>query len=66
MSSFYIGRKACGCVVAAVVDSLGAEVETAKDVADFIRAGYSVEHIEADSLNLKRCTCAKQATRLSR
>ena len=44
----YIGRKACGCVVAATVDG---DLETAKDVASFIRDGLVVERVATELLS---------------
>lgn len=39
----YIGRAKCGCVVAAAVDE--GDRATAKDVAEFIEAGLTVERV---------------------
>lgn len=39
----YIGRKSCGCVVAARVDT--GDKDTANDVADFIKSGLSIERV---------------------
>jgi len=42
----YIGRKACGCIVAAVLDTPGYPKRAAKEVAKFIRDGLTVERVE--------------------
>lgn len=56
----YIGRKKCGCVVAAVVDMPGFEKETAKTVAEFIRDGLTIERIalvDFDKILPLGCKC---------
>lgn len=58
----YIGRKKCGCVVAARVDAdyRGGEA-VAADVADFIKSGYTVERVTTEEARtlLHRCRCAE-------
>lgn len=58
----YVGRKDCGCTVAAVVDC--GTKETAKDVADFIRSGLKVERVLIDDVRatLRACKCKKLPT----
>ena len=41
----YIGRKACGCIVAAVVDMQDHKKETAKAVRQFISDGLTIERV---------------------
>lgn len=41
----YIGRKACGCVVAVVNDEPDEPKWTAKEVANLIKSGLTVERI---------------------
>lgn len=41
----YIGRKPCGCIVAAVVDSPERRKDTAQKVAGFIADGLTVERV---------------------
>ncbi len=60
----YIGRKPCGCVVAATVDSLEHAEDVAKDLVGWVRRGWAVERLpvtEAGAL-LKRCKCAPAKT----
>jgi hypothetical protein len=40
----YIGRKACGCVVAVSVDTM--DKETGKSVAEFITDGLTIERVQ--------------------
>ncbi len=54
----YIGKKPCGCVVAATVDDGKTPKATANDVRDFIRSGYTVERVPLADVKLKRCNCA--------
>lgn len=54
----YIGRKPCGCVVAAVVDDGKYPKRTAENVAEMICNGYTIERIECSHLELTRCKCA--------
>jgi len=58
----YIGRKACGCVVAAVVIRAGEEKRIAKDVGGFIKQGLTVEQVAVDyaRANLRTCFCAEK------
>ena len=57
----YVGRKPCGCLVAATVDDGSHNV--ADDVRDFILRGYTIEHVPIEGMRLKRCTCPKPANR---
>lgn len=47
----YIGRKSCGCVVAAYVDDPERRKDTAKEVASWIRDGLTVEHVTVTYAN---------------
>ena len=46
----YVGRAECGCAVAVVTDveHPRGKKETAKDVADFLKSGLSIEHMTLD------------------
>ena len=59
----YVGILPCGCCVAAVVDT--GDKFAAKDVAGFIRRGYTVERqpIEWVRQNLHRCIHQKAKTK---
>ena len=59
MSKCYIGRKSCGCVVAAVVADIGSPKEVAKDVASFIESGLTIELVDTAYVrdNLRSCKC---------
>ncbi len=41
----YIGRKACGCIVAACVDSPGFENDTALTIGGWVREQLAVERV---------------------
>ena len=62
----YIGRKACGCAVAAAVDMPELQEETAKSVAEFIKGGLRVERIPLGDVGVqvKRCRCGVQQNSL--
>ena len=53
----YIGRKKCGCYVAATVDDPNDPKETAKSVADFVKSGLTIERVTAQFVrdNLHFC-----------
>jgi hypothetical protein len=57
----YVGRKPCGCIVAVVVDEPKYPKDTGKDVAAFIRRGYTVERITLEELRGRKigCKCGK-------
>ncbi len=57
MTVCYVGRKSCGCLVAAVVDLPGQEKETARDVAQFIREGYTVTRMESEEVRVQLHAC---------
>ena len=44
----YIGRRNCGCVVAVSVDTPFYRRDVAKDLAEFIRRGYTVERVTVE------------------
>ncbi len=62
MGDSYIGRKVCGCVVAATSISGQNPTEVANDVADFIRSGLTIEKVTSEyvRLNFKGCPHDKQ------
>ncbi|MCK9568589.1 hypothetical protein M0R72_06580 [Candidatus Pacearchaeota archaeon] len=55
----YIAVKSCGCVVGAVVDIPECRKETAKDVAEWIRNGLTIERVPSAEVKtlLKACHC---------
>lgn len=58
MDWLYIGKKACGCVVAACVDDPDDRQWTSERVAEFVRESYQIERVEGPIM-LKRCTHAQ-------
>jgi len=64
MSKSYIGRCKCGNIVAAsVIESdkfVVDKKELAKDVADWIREGLSVEQVDSEQVRIQMwgCRCA--------
>ena len=62
MSQCYIGRLPGGCVVAATVIDEQSLKEVAKDVAEFIKEGLSIEKVDTEYVraNLKSCIHNKQ------
>ncbi len=58
----YIGRRPCGCVVAAVVIRAGEEKRVAKDVAVLIKEGLAIEQVTIVYVkaNLRTCFCAEK------
>jgi len=59
----YVGTKPCGCTVAAMVISPKWAKDTAREVAKWIRAGYSVDKVSVKdaSIKLKACECEAKA-----
>ena len=57
MNFSYIGRKKCGCIVAAVVDDEDSKKATAKVVAKWIREGLAIERVSVEYVrkNFKHC-----------
>ena len=57
----YTGKAKCGCIVAVVADMPDMPKETAKDVAEFIRGGYTVERVPVEDFRGGPfgCKCAK-------
>ena len=49
----YVATAKCGCVVGLIADMKGAEKDTAKEVADFIRRGCKVELLSRESEQFK-------------
>jgi hypothetical protein len=67
VSDYYIGRTACGCVECAVVIECRGDTPqaaekwrrtVARDIADWIRRGYSIERVSVEYVreNLAVCT----------
>lgn len=44
----YVGKKSCGCIVAFVVDEPEYPRDTAREVAEFIRSGLTVERVTVE------------------
>ncbi len=64
MSHAYIALRECGCIVGAIVDEPEHRAEVAKDVAEFIRAGYRIERRaceEVRTLPWKCDACQREA-----
>lgn len=64
----YIGKRACGCVLAVVIEIPGEQKFTAKSVSEFIKDGYAVERVtveESRKLLVARCphTAVKKLVR---
>lgn len=57
----YIGKKPCGCIVAAVVDLAERKETTAQHVAEMIADGLTVERVTCEYVrqNMRRCTCGQ-------
>lgn len=53
----YVGRCGCGAIRAATVAEPGHEKRTAKDVAEFIRSGLTVEPMETEAVRVASWTC---------
>lgn len=41
----YIGKKPCGCILAATADEPKRKNETAKEIAEWIRDGMTIERV---------------------
>ena len=62
----YVGRKPCGCIVAAIAEVIGEEKRLAKDVAKLIRGGLTVERVLCEDFRSGKvgpfpCNCKKKA-----
>ena len=55
----YIGIKECGCVVAACVDNPEHKKDTAKNISDWIKDGWTTERIPVEDTRnrLSSCKC---------
>ncbi len=51
MSFCYIGRAACGCIRAVVLDEPNHQEDVAKDVSDFIKSGLTIERVQTETVN---------------
>jgi hypothetical protein len=49
----YVATAKCGCIVGLIADLPGAEKDTAKEVANFIRRGCKVELLSRESEQFK-------------
>jgi hypothetical protein len=60
-SMAYIGKKSCGCIVAACVDNPEHKREIARNLAEWIRDGLTIERVTCDFVrNCKfGCDCNK-------
>ena len=60
----YIARKSCGCMVAAAVDEPDHREDTANEIAEWIRAGLTVERVTVDYVraNWRTCACMPEHT----
>ena len=57
MSICYVGRCKCGSIVAAVVGE-GDKKQIAKDVAEFIEHGLTIEQMNTeDGIHIQSCKC---------
>lgn len=61
----YVGRKPCGCTVAACMDMPKHKKDVAKFLADCVKDGLTIERVTLDDARctLKRCEC-KQGVEL--
>jgi len=56
MGTAYIGRKPCGCLVAAMADDLSKN-EIAKELAEWVHDGLIVEHVDDDVVRNEFTIC---------
>ena len=58
----YVGVKKCGCAVAAVVDNPDHAKDVAKEVADFIKSGLTIERVPVEVVRarLSQCKCDEE------
>jgi hypothetical protein len=58
MNFSYIGKKECGCIVAAFVDNPEHKKDIAREIAKWIKDGLTIERVTDDYVreNFKRCT----------
>lgn len=62
----YVGRKSCGCLVAAVVDDTDDAKDVAADVAGFIRQGLTIERVLHDVVRTELTfSCPHEAQQLN-
>ena len=61
----YVGRKACGCMVAATLDDPTWPKRMATDVADFIKDGLTIERVSIETVRdqLRSCKCGSEGGR---
>lgn len=53
----YVGRKECGCFVAAIVDAPEHRKDTAREVAKWIRQGLAIERMSVEDVRQKLMRC---------
>jgi hypothetical protein len=59
---YYAGKKQCGCVVFACVDDPDDKDDVAEWIADAIKDGLTIEHVESDEgPRLQTCKCGQTA-----
>ena len=58
----YIGRKPCGCVVAFTVDSAGHRRQVARETAQWIRDGLTIERHAVEAVRAMKFGCSHKAT----
>ena len=55
----YVAHEKCGCMTGATVDEPQYAKATAKDVADWIKDGRTVEHVSGDIVRKTFAVCPK-------
>lgn len=62
----YVGTTACGCMVAACVDSPELKKDVARFVKECVEDGLTVSRIPTEEVRgkLKRCKCAEQKQKI--
>jgi hypothetical protein len=61
----YVGKLACGCIVAVTSDEPDCPKRVAKDVASFVREGMTIERMTLEAFRSSKapfgCECKKKA-----
>lgn len=62
MSMAYVGRKPCGCIVAAISDKPEIKKDIVRETGKWIRGGLTVEHVSMEYVkaNLAPCKCHEE------
>jgi len=63
MSMSYVGRKDCGCMVAAIVDDPQDRRDVAKQVGEWIRHGLTIEWVDVEVVRRELHRCSHVLTR---